>query len=92
LLNCLPDATAGFFRTVGGAELDLVLQSGKRKIAIECKASAAPKPERGFYQALEDLNIPEAWIIAPVNMRYPLNERVSVMPIGQAVDELKSIN
>ena len=44
LLNCVPDQPAGFYRTAGGAELDLVLQSGKRKIAVECKASAVPKP------------------------------------------------
>jgi hypothetical protein len=88
ILNCLPDQTSGFFRTAGGAELDLVLQFGKRKIAVECKASLAPKPERGFYQAIEDLNIDEAWIVAPVKMRYPLKENVFVLPLQEAVEEL----
>jgi uncharacterized protein len=91
LLNCLPDQTVGFYRTAGGAELDLVIQSGKGRIAIECKASAVPKPERGFYQALEDLDISEAWIVAPVNMRYPLNEKVFVMSLAEAVKELKNL-
>jgi uncharacterized protein len=91
LLNSIPDQTAGFYRTAGGAELDLVIQSGKRKIAVECKASTVPKPERGFYQALEDLDISEAWIIAPVNMRYPLKENVFVMPLVEAVNELKDL-
>jgi len=88
ILNCLPDQTSGFYRTAGGAELDLVLQFGKRKIAVECKASLAPKPERGFYQAIEDLNIDEAWIVAPVKMRYPLKENVFVLPLQEAVEEL----
>jgi len=91
LLNCIPDQIAGFYRTAGGAELDLVLHSGKRRIAVECKASAVPKPERGFYQALEDLDISEAWVIAPVNMRYPLKENVFVMSLAEAVDELKNL-
>jgi len=91
LLNCVPDQPAGFYRTAGGAELDLVLQSGKRRIAIECKASAVPKPERGFYQALEDLDVSEAWIVAPVNMRYPLKENVFVMSLAEAVNELKNL-
>jgi hypothetical protein len=91
LLNNVPDQPAGFYRTAGGAELDLVLQSGKRKIAVECKASAVPKPERGFYQALEDLDISEAWIVAPVNMRYPLKEKVHVMSLAEAVDEMKNL-
>jgi predicted AAA+ superfamily ATPase len=89
ILNVASDQTAGFYRTVGGAELDLVFQTGNRKIAIECKASAVPKPERGFYQALEDLDISEAWIIAPVNMRYPLKENVTVMSLADAMNELK---
>jgi uncharacterized protein len=91
LLNCVPDHTAGFYRTAGGAELDLVIQSGKRKIAVECKASAVPKPERGFYQAIEDLDISEAWIVAPVNMRYPLKKNVFVISLKEAVDELQNI-
>jgi hypothetical protein len=91
LLNSVPDHPAGFYRTAGGAELDLVLQSGKGKIAVECKASAVPKPERGFYQAIEDLDISEAWIVAPVNMRYPLNEKVFVMSLAEAVHELRNL-
>jgi predicted AAA+ superfamily ATPase len=91
ILNRVRDLTAGFYRTAGGAEIDLVLQTGERKIAIECKASAVPKPERGFYQALEDLDIREAWIIAPVSMRYPLKENVLVMPLEEAVMELNNL-
>ena len=91
ILNCIPDQTAGLTEPPGGAELDLVFQSGKRKIAVECKASAVPKPERGFYQALEDLNISEAWVIAPVNMVYPLRENVFVMPLVEAVNKLTEL-
>jgi hypothetical protein len=90
ILNGLPDQPAGFYRTAGGAEIDLIIQSGKRKIAIECKATAVPKPDRGFYQAMEDLNLNEGWIIAPVNMRYPLNEKIMVMPLAEAIIELKN--
>jgi predicted AAA+ superfamily ATPase len=91
ILNCIPDQTAGFYRTAGGAEIDLVFQSGKRKIAVECKASAVPKPDRGFYQALEDLDISESWVIAPVSIRYPLKENVFVMSLAEAINELKNL-
>lgn len=92
ILNELPDKQAGFYRTAGGAELDLVITMGKKKIAIECKASAVPKPERGFYQAIDDLDIREAWIIAPVNMSYPLNELVQVKTLSEAVKNLSAAN
>jgi uncharacterized protein len=91
ILNCIPDQASGFYRTAGGAELDLVFQSPRGRIAVECKASAAPKPGRGFFQALEDLQISEAWIIAPVSLRYPLKEKIFVMSLAEAVNELKNM-
>jgi hypothetical protein len=67
--------------------LDLVVRRGNRKIAIECKASLAPRLERGFYQAMDDLQIDEAWVISPVDNSYPLKNNVRVMPLGEAMDE-----
>lgn len=86
LLNALPDKPAGFYRTAGGAEIDLIIQVGKRKIAIECKASAVPQPGKGFYQGMEDLGIEEGWIIAPVDMKYPLKKNVYVIPLIEAIN------
>ena len=60
------DAQMGFYRTSAGTELDLVIQRGARKIGVEIKFSAAPKPTRGFWQALEDLQIDRAYDVVPV--------------------------
>ena len=75
------DAQMGFYRTSAGTELDLVIQRGARKIGVEIKFSSAPKPTRGFWQALEDLQIDRAYVIAPVSRRYPLAEHVDVVPV-----------
>ncbi len=72
---------AGFYRTSAGAELDLVLEKGKRRIGIECKASAAPQVSKGFWNALDDLQIREAYIIALVKEPYPIHKQVTVMPL-----------
>jgi predicted AAA+ superfamily ATPase len=88
MLNAARDIPSGFYRTAGGAEIDLILQKADKKIAIECKASAVPKPGRGFYQAMEDLHIDESWIIAPVSMKYPLKENVHVMTLADALNEI----
>lgn len=77
------DAQLGFYRTAAGAELDLVIERGKRKIAVEIKFSSAPKPTRGFWQALDDLHIDRAYVIAPVARRYPLSAQVEVVPITE---------
>ncbi len=67
-----------YFRTAAGAEVDLILTRGKRRIAVECKASSAPEVGKGFWNALKDLGIKEAWIIAPVTESYPIEKGVSV--------------
>jgi hypothetical protein len=78
-----PDAQLGFYRTAAGAELDLVIERGTRKVGVEIKFSSAPKPTKGFWQALQDLQIDRAYVIAPVSRRYPLAERVEVVPVAQ---------
>jgi predicted AAA+ superfamily ATPase len=76
-----PGAQMGFYRTAAGAELDLVIDLGPRKISIEIKFSAAPKPARGFWQSLQDLAVDEACIVAPVSRSYPLAPGVEVLPV-----------
>jgi hypothetical protein len=77
------DAQLGFYRTAAGTELDLVIERGTRKVGVEIKFSSAPKPTKGFWQALQDLQIDRAYVIAPVPRRYPLAERVEVVPIAE---------
>ena len=50
---------------------------------MEIKFSSAPKPARGFWQALKDLRIERAYVIAPVIRRYPLAEGVDVLPLQE---------
>ncbi|MBA2722251.1 MAG: ATP-binding protein [Methylibium sp.] len=77
-----PDAQLGFYRTAAGAELDAVVERGTKTIAIEIKFSAAPKPTKGFWNALQDLQADRAYVIAPVQRRYRLAEGVEVLPVG----------
>ncbi len=86
ILSEFADWEAGFYRTSNGAEIDLVLERGGKKLAIECKASTAPQPSKGFYLAMDDLDIRKGWIIAPIEgSPYPLNERVTVSNLGDFI-------
>ena len=78
-----------YYRTAAGAELDLVLEKGNRRVAVECKASAAPQVTKGFWNALEDLRIREAWVVAPVQDSYPLAKGVTVAPLERCLQELR---
>jgi hypothetical protein len=72
LARCKRTVQASFFRTVRGAEIDLILEQGRSRVAVEFKSSSAAKPQRGFWTALKDLSVERAWIIAPIQEGYPL--------------------
>lgn len=72
-----------FYRTSSGVEIDLILQRGLKRIAVEFKASKSPSLSKGFYIALKDLNIDEAYIIAPVDESYKIKENVTILPLSQ---------
>jgi predicted AAA+ superfamily ATPase len=81
ILALATDWRASYYRTSSGNEVDLLLEKGKHRIAVECKASSAPESTRGFPQALQDLDVQEAWIIAPVREAYPVSKNVTVAPL-----------
>ena len=69
---------AFFFRTASGDEIDLVLEKGRKKIAIEIKTSSSPKLTKGFWRAIDLLRPDETYLIAPVRQMYSLNRDVWV--------------
>jgi len=74
-----PLATAGFYRTSAGTELDLVVDHAGKRIGFEIKLSTAPTVSRGFWNACEDLGVSQAYVVAPVLAPYPLAENVEVI-------------
>lgn len=80
-----PDWEPFFYRTAAGAEIDLLLVRGQKRIAIECKASTTPTVSRGFWNALKDLGVDEAWIIAPVTEGYPFTGKVWVKTLPEII-------
>ena len=76
-------AALGFYRTAAGAEMDLVVELGSRRIGFEVKFASAPKPSRGFWQASQDLKLDAAYVVAPVERSYPLDSGVLALPVGE---------
>lgn len=93
LLASAPErARSGFYRTAAGAEIDLVLDLGGRDgtWAIEIKRGLAPRPERGFHHALEDLNPARAFVVYGGEERYPLGDRIEAIGVRELARELAS--
>ncbi len=81
ICNQLPlGASASFYRTAAGAELDVVVEHGQKKTGFEIKFSSAPKVTKGFWQACEDLGVHRAYVMAPVSEGWPMANNVEVIP------------
>lgn len=79
VITWMNDFEPFFYRTSAGTELDLLLCKGEKKVGVEFKASMAPKPLKGFWQAIEDLQLSEVFLIAPVKDIYQIRNNVKVM-------------
>jgi hypothetical protein len=78
ILQKFPRHTPSFYRSSGGAEIDLVLEKGLEKIAIEIKVSSAPSLTQGFYEALKVIKPSQSFVIAQVDSPYPLKNDIWV--------------
>lgn len=84
-----PNASAHFYRTNAGAEIDLLLNWPSGECwAIEVKRSLAPKVERGFHAACEDLQPTRKLVIYPGKEPFPLGHEIHAMPLTVLCREL----
>ena len=84
ILSVVPEYTqASFYRTAAGAEVDLLLDFGAEKgvWAIEIKRSLQPKPQRGFYHALEDVEPKKSFVVYAGEESYPLSSGVDAISL-----------
>ena len=80
-----PRTMASFYRTLAGAEIDLLLElPGKRgPWAIEIKRGLSAGPGRGFHHAREDVKPERAFIVYSGEERYPIAKDVEVIGLRE---------
>ena len=76
---------AWFWATHGGAELDLLLKVRGKAHGFEFKVSDAPGSTRSMRAALQDLGLEHLWVVYPGTEAYPLDDRLSVLPLRDIV-------
>ncbi len=84
LLAAAPAGTeACFYRTAAGAEIDLLLTLPGHNApwAIEIKRSLAPKLERGFHLACDDVQPSRRLVVYGGVERFPIAEGVEAWPL-----------
>lgn len=92
LLAAAPWRTqAYFYRTSAGAEIDLVLEQADGRLwAIEIKRGLSAKPERGFYQAVEDIKPVRAFLVHAGDDRYPISKDIVAIGVRRLAEELSA--
>ena len=85
LCSSFPEWRPSFYRSSGGAELDLVLERGSRRLAFECKASSAPSLTRGFHSSMDDLKPEHAYVVCLIDDDYPIARNVTACGIRECV-------
>lgn len=84
LVSAGDKAQGYFYRTSGGAEIDLVLAWPDGKLwAIEIKRSLSPRPERGFHSACEDLAPVRKFVVYPGRERYRIATDIEVISLEE---------
>ncbi|MEO8594752.1 MAG: ATP-binding protein [Candidatus Solibacter sp.] len=93
LIGAAPENTTPYFyRTSAGAEIDLLLEIPKHGLwAIEIKRGLAPRPEKGFFIACEDLKPARQLVVHSGDERYPINAKTQAVGLRQLAVELAAL-
>lgn len=71
-----------FYRTVGGAEIDLVLEwSTKERWAIEIKRSSAPSLSKGFHIACQDIKPSKRLVVYSGQDTFSMREGITAISL-----------
>ena len=77
-------ASWGYYRTAGGAEIDLVIDLGAGELwAVEIKRSTAPSVSKGFHSACQDLQPKRKLVVHAGDESFPLAGDVEVVPLAR---------
>jgi hypothetical protein len=76
------DGEVFFYKTHGGAELDLLLVREGKRYGFEFKYMDSPRPTKSMHVVVQDLTLEKLWVIYPGELRYPIAEKIEVIPIS----------
>ncbi len=91
LYGHFPQLDYAFYRTQHGVEIDLVLSNGSIQVAIECKASMAPKLSKGNYAAINDIAPASTLIAAPVQTGFLMRKGIEIVALPELITRVGQI-
>jgi len=85
------DDESFFWATHGGAELDLLVVRGSRRLGFEFKRTDAPRLSPSIRSALADLQLDRVDIVHAGDHTFPLAERVRALALARIYDDLEPL-
>jgi len=82
ILNSFRPKGAYFWATHSGAEIDLFFLHRGQRYGFEIKFNEAPSVRKSMRVALDDMKLDHLWVIYPGRHCYPVDDKITVMPLG----------
>jgi uncharacterized protein len=80
-----------FWATHAGAELDLLIVRGRRRLGFELKRTAAPRMTPSIRAARDDLQLERVDVVYPGEHTFPLADRVRALALPRLHEDLEPL-
>ena len=90
-LLCAPAEQCFHWSTHAGAELDLLVMSGGRRLGFEVKRTEAPRVTRSMRSAIETLGLPQLFVVHAGTQRYRMAPGMLALPATQLRETLHTM-
>jgi predicted AAA+ superfamily ATPase len=77
-----------FWATHAGAELDLMVVRGRRRIGFEAKLTGAPAVTRSMIIAMRDLSLERLDVIHAGDHTFPLADKIRAVPLSRILTDI----
>ena len=81
-----------FWATHAGAEIDLVVMRGKRRLGFEFKRTVAPSTTRSMHVALADLDLERIDVVHAGDRTFPLAEGIRALSLSRVLEDLEALD
>ena len=77
-----------FWATHGGAELDLLVVQGRKRLGFEFKRTSAPHLTRSMHSAIADLSLDSMDVVHPGTETYSLGQGIRALALPKVLEDL----
>jgi uncharacterized protein len=85
------DEECFFWATHSGAELDLLIVRGNRRMGFEVKRTSSPKIAPSMRHALEDLRLERLDVIHAGETTFPLSDRIRAVALSRLLNDIEML-